>query len=187
MAQNAISTLCICKFRIPTHTFPVNSRRTYGSLLNTHPHPLTVCLIDTSNLSCQNLKSWPLLLVLLLYSPHVSWHCLHPSFLFVLHPISSHIHHQENLFAPSQRAALLYLEHNSYAPNTGLCYVVSCLEGSCLRHLCAAPYTPLSHCSDVTFSMSSFLTILHKMAILISLYSLFSILDVFFSKVFINF
>lgn len=49
------------------------------------------------------------------------------------------------------------------------------------------PYTSLSHRSDVTFSMSSFLTILHKMAILIFLYSLFSILDVFFSKVFINF
>lgn len=49
------------------------------------------------------------------------------------------------------------------------------------------PYTSLSHRSDVTFSMSSFLTILHKMAILIFLYSVFSILDVFFSKVFINF
>lgn len=43
------------------------------------------------------------------------------------------------------------------------------------------PYTSLSHCSDVTFSLSSFLTILHKMAILISLCSLFSILDMLFS------
>lgn len=132
----------------------------------------TVCLIGISNLSCQNLNSPPSLLVLLLYFPHVSWHYLHPSFLFVLHPISSHIH-------PSGKPVCSKPEGCLVVPWTqfiGLCYVASCLEGSSLRHLCAAPYTSSRHCSDVTFSMSSFLTILHKMAILISLCSLFSIL-----------
>ena len=111
--QNAICTLCICKFKIPTHTFPVNSRLAPMAPYSTPTPTSTVCLIGISNLSCQNLKSRPSLLVLLLYFPHVSWHYLHPSFLFVLHPISSHIHPSENLFAPSQRAALLYLEHSS--------------------------------------------------------------------------
>ena len=144
-----------------------------------------VCLIGISNLSCQNLKSRPSLLVLLLYFPHVSWHYLHPSFLFVLHPISSHIHPSGKPVCSKPKGCLVVpwtqFAGLCCAPNTGLCHVASCLAGSSLRHLCAAPYTSLSHCSDVTFSLSSFLTILHKMAILISLCSQFSILDMFFS------
>lgn len=64
-------------------------------------------------------------------------------------------------------------------PTQGLCCCFLCLEGSSLRYLCAAPFISLSHCSDVTFSTSSFSTNLYKMVMPIS--PILSILYPYFS------